>query len=79
MGVEREAVLLAFGARLSRCRREKGLTQEDLGSLAGLHRTYVGSVERGERNPTLTTIVALAEGLGCAVSELVKEPGGAAA
>lgn len=44
-------------------RRSAGLSQEELAHRSGLHRTYVGSVERGERNPTVTTLLTLAKGL----------------
>ena len=52
-------------------RRARSLSQEDLAELCGLHRTYVGSVERAERNVTLSTLEALAEGLGVRVPDLL--------
>lgn len=61
---------IAFGARLRELRVERGLSQEALVERAGLHRTYIGSVERGERNPSLDAIHAFARGLGVDVSEL---------
>lgn len=51
-------------------RLDRGLSQEQLAELADLHRTYVGSVERGERNVSLDAITALAEALGCEVRDL---------
>ncbi|MFC0713677.1 helix-turn-helix domain-containing protein [Cellulomonas biazotea] len=54
----------AFGARLRAMREARGLTQEGFAHDVGLHRTYVGSVERGERNVSLDAIWRLAEGLG---------------
>jgi transcriptional regulator with XRE-family HTH domain len=61
-----------FG-RLVRLRRtEIGLTQEGLAFETGLDRTYVSGIERGRRNPTLTVIAILAEGLKTTVSELLK-------
>ena len=52
-------------------RRNLGLSQEELADLCGLHRTYVGSVERGERNVTLSTLETLATALGVSVPELL--------
>ncbi|MGZ3100515.1 helix-turn-helix domain-containing protein [Streptomyces sp. H72] len=52
-------------------REAKGLSQEGLAELAVLHRTYVGSVERGERNISLVNIHRLARALGVAPAELL--------
>lgn len=54
---------VAFGERVRHHRKHVGISQEKLGELAGLHRTYIGHVERGEVNPTLTSIVRLADAL----------------
>lgn len=62
----------AFGDRLRAIRLERGLSQEGLAHLADLHRTYVGSVERGDRNISLENIYALADALGVSASELVE-------
>ena len=53
-------------------RLEQGLSQEQLASLAGLHRTYVGSVERGERNISIDNIEKLAKALGCNLTKLLE-------
>jgi len=52
-------------------RKEKGVSQEELAELCGLHRTYIGSVERHERNVTLSTLEVLASAFGVTVSELL--------
>jgi len=59
-----------FGQNVRRIRRIRGYSQEELAERAGLHRTYVGSVERGERNVSLHNIVALSRALDVPVSEL---------
>lgn len=52
-------------------RAKKGISQEALADLAGLHRTYVGSVERGERNISIDNIEKLAGALGVMVTDLL--------
>jgi transcriptional regulator with XRE-family HTH domain len=52
-----------FGRRLRQLRLAKGLTQEGLADSAGLHSTYVGGIERGERNVGLDNIIKLARAL----------------
>lgn len=54
-------------------RREKGFSQEELAERCGLHRTYIGSVERNERNVTLSTLEVLATTLGVTVPELLTD------
>jgi len=61
---------LALGDRLRALRAEVGLSQEGLAHLAGLHRTYVGSVERGERNIGIDNLYALADALGVSPRDL---------
>ena len=53
-----------FGERVRKLRLERGLTQEALAARAGLHSTYVGGIERGERNVGLDNIIKLARALG---------------
>jgi transcriptional regulator with XRE-family HTH domain len=61
----------AFGSLVRRRRTEVGLTQEGLALETGLDRTYVSGIERGRRNPTLTVIAVLAEGLKTTASDLL--------
>ena len=56
-----------------RLRGEMSLSQEELAAVSGLHRTYVGSVERGERNVTLSTLEAFSRALGVSVPALLRE------
>jgi transcriptional regulator with XRE-family HTH domain len=65
-----------FAANVRRFRLRRGLSQEKLADLAGLHRTYVGSVERGERNISIDNVGRLAEALGASAAELVSEQRG---
>lgn len=62
-----------FARNIKKFRREKGLSQEALADLAGLHRTYIGAVERGERNITLLNANRIAEALGVKLNECLKE------
>ncbi|MBA7616244.1 hypothetical protein ES703_23540 [subsurface metagenome] len=59
-----------FGERVKDLRLAKGLSQEDLAFKAGMHRTYLGGIERGERNPSLKNIAAIARALDVALPEL---------
>ncbi len=68
----------AFGRRVRALRTERGLSQEALADLAGIHRTYVGAVERGERNIALDNIHALADALGVPTGELLRFTAGGA-
>jgi transcriptional regulator with XRE-family HTH domain len=56
---------------IRRIRREKTFSQERLAEICGLHRTYVGSVERGERNVSLSSLEAFSSALGVSVAELL--------
>jgi len=61
-----------FGKRVRRHRRDLGWTLEELAEQAEMHWTYIGSVERGERNLSLINIVRLARALGVGPEELVQ-------
>lgn len=63
----------AFGLKVRMRRFEMGITQEELAEKADLHPTYVGSVERGERNIALENIIALAKALRCSSKDLMPE------
>ncbi len=68
-----DSELALFGKRVRTLRERLGLSQEDLADKAGIHRTYVGGVERGERNLGLKNVIRIARALGVTVSELFKE------
>lgn len=61
-----------FGAQVRQLRKALGLSQEDLAELTDLHRTYIGGIERGERNVALINIIRLAKALNVSPSELLK-------
>jgi len=63
-------LLVRFGDRVRELRKQRGLSQEKLAALSGLHRTYIGSVERAERNLTLKTMAKLAHSLDMSLAEL---------
>lgn len=62
-----------FGARVRAERERLGVSQEELADRAGLHRTYLGGVERGERNVGLLNIVRIARALGIPPSALFQD------
>jgi transcriptional regulator with XRE-family HTH domain len=67
--------LKAFGEHVRALRERSGLSQEALAARAGIHRTYMGGVERGERNICLINILRLAAALGVHARDLFDEPG----
>jgi len=63
----------AFGLKVRMRRFEMEITQEELAEKADLHPTYLGSVERGERNIALENIIAIAKALGCSPKDLMPD------
>ena len=60
------------GKKIRNCRKDKGWSQEKLGFESGLHRAYVGQIERGEKKIGLTNLEKFSKALGVKLSELVK-------
>ena len=60
-----------FGTRIRALRKDLAMSQEELGEVAGLHRTYIGHLERGEVNPSLINILRVAKALKVDPSNLV--------
>lgn len=68
---KKNPILMAFATNVRNRRYALSLTQEELAEKTGFHVNYVGGIERAERNPSLTTITALAKGLGCSMKDLL--------
>ncbi|MCI5158189.1 MAG: XRE family transcriptional regulator [Candidatus Electrothrix sp. AUS1_2] len=67
-----ESVKQIIGSNIRTYRKEKGFSQEELAEKAALHRTYIGSVERGERNISVENIVSIARALNKLPKELLE-------
>lgn len=65
-----DQIKLEFGERFRRLRKLKGMSQETLALVCGLDRTYIGGIERGERNVSLINIHKIANALGVSAKEL---------
>jgi transcriptional regulator with XRE-family HTH domain len=70
---ERMNARLLFAHNLRLVRQSKGISQERLAELADLHRTYISSVERGERNITIDNMERLATALGVGLTSLLEQ------
>ncbi len=71
MKTTKKPICVAFGKRVRKLREEQGHSQESFADVVEIHRTYIGGIERGERNPTLTMIHRIAKALGVKSSELL--------
>lgn len=67
----KEELLIKFGERIKTLRKERGWSQEKLAEETGFHRTYIGMIERGERNPSLININVFAQIFKISISELL--------
>lgn len=65
-------ILIQFGQKIRNERIKQGLSQEELADRAGMHRTYIGMLERAEKNITLTNIYKIAKALNLPITKLVK-------
>lgn len=69
--METKKIKMAVGERVRALRTKKGLSQEELGFESGLHRNYVGGIERGERNVAVVNLARLAKALGVRPRDLL--------
>ncbi len=65
--------MIAFGKRVREVRKDKGISQERLAEMAGIDRSYMGNIERGEKNITLKKAYEVCDALEVDLSELIKE------
>lgn len=66
-----EHLIIEFGQRVKQLRNEKKISQEKLSFITGFHRTYIGMIERGERNISLTNMAVFAKVFEMTISELL--------
>ena len=66
-----ESILIKFGKKVREKRLQKGISQEKLAEKAGVHRTYIGMIERGEKNITLGNIEKIAKALEIPLDKLM--------
>ena len=71
--MKKKGIALHIGLIIRNIRTEKGLSQEDLSYKCDLHRTYIGSIERAEKIPTIVTLEKVADALGVSLSEIFKQ------
>ncbi len=69
----KDNILIQFGIRVKQLRKEKDFSQERLAFKAGLHRTYIGMIERAEKNITLLNIKKIADALEITIKDLFSE------
>ncbi len=70
-----QKLILQFGRGVRQLREELKLSQEDFAERVGMHRTYIGMIERGERSPTLGTLGAWAQAFKLSIAELMQKIG----
>lgn len=70
--MNKNKLLADFGLRIKKIRNLQNISQEQLAEKAHMHRTYIGMLERGEKNATLTTLFKLSEALNISICEIFK-------
>jgi transcriptional regulator with XRE-family HTH domain len=72
MDINKIATLKALGFLVRKHREKLHISQEELATRSNLDRTYISGIERGVRNPSLTALLSLANGLGISISQLLE-------
>lgn len=71
--MSKKKILIEFGEKIRELRKEQGISQEELSYKADLHRTYIGMIERAEKNITLINIEKIAQALNVDIKELFND------
>lgn len=71
--MDKNEYLVRFGKRIKELRKQKGISQEELALLCGLDRSYIGGIERGERNVSLVNLLKISKALQISLSELFNQ------
>jgi len=69
--IAHQHILIKFGHQLQKVRKSKKISQEELAEILSIHRTYIGLIERGERNPAIRTLYKIAKAFKVNSSELL--------
>ena len=69
--ISHKHILKKVGKKIQEARKSKGVTQEKLAEMLSMHRTYIGLIERGERNPTIRTLYKISKALKVGAKELL--------
>jgi transcriptional regulator with XRE-family HTH domain len=64
-------ILVKFGERMQKVRKSKKISQEELAEMLSMHRTYIGLIERGQRNPTIRTLYKISKALQVKSSDIL--------
>lgn len=67
------SLLIKLGFNIRKIRENKGLSQEKLAEISNLHRTYIGSIERGERNVSILSLQKITNALGIRIKDVFKD------
>ncbi|ACL74446.1 helix-turn-helix domain-containing protein [Ruminiclostridium cellulolyticum] len=71
---DKPTFLVLLGKKIRQSRLHKGLTQEDLSEITGLHPSYIGQIERGEKSPSVETLIDISKSLDTSISYILNVP-----